>query len=191
MGPAKFQATCEKYGIECSEALAERSVHGYRSTFGNVQRFWYDLELGCKKAINGYPTQVGKVVCYVEGDFLRIKLPVGRTLAYHKPRVQDDKITFLAADPVTKRYVPETIWGGTLVENVTQAVARDLMAESMFHIASSGFRILFTVHDELVVEAPRGKKTEADVLQIVRTVPSWAIGCPINAECEKTTRYKK
>lgn len=191
MGPTKFQATCEKYGIECTEVLAERSVMGYRNTFSKVKTFWYDLELGCKKAIDNRPTQVGKVLCYVEGEFLRIKLPSGRTLAYHKPRVECDKISFLAADPVTKRYVPETIWGGTLVENVTQAVARDLMADAMLQAATQGFCVLFTVHDELVLEAPRATKTEEDVLRIVRTVPSWAMGCPVNAECEKVMRYKK
>lgn len=191
MGPTKFQATCEKYGIPCTEQLAERSVFGYRNTFARVKTFWYDLELGCKRAIQGYPNQVGKVVCYVDGDFLRIKLPSGRTLAYHHPRVEGDKISFMAADPVTKRYVPETIWGGTLVENVTQAVARDIMADSMLQAATQGFRILFTVHDELVLEAPSGTKSEVEVLKIVRTVPSWATGCPINAECEKTERYKK
>jgi DNA polymerase len=191
MGASKFQATCEKYGIAVDEGLAERSVFGYRNTFNKVKNFWYDLELGCRRAIQGYPNQVGKVLCYVDGEFLRIKLPAGRTLAYHRPRIDGDRISFLSADPVTKRYVPETIWGGTLVENVTQAVARDIMADAMLRAASLGFRILFTVHDELVLEAVSGTKTEEDVLNIVRTVSSWAEGCPVNAECEKVSRYKK
>ena len=65
------------------------------------------------------------------------------------------------------------------------------MVEAMLTLASSGFKILFTVHDELVVEAPKGTKTCEDVLKVVRTVPSWATGCPINAECEQVERYKK
>jgi DNA polymerase len=206
MGPPKFQVTCDKYGIDLGpkntayeswgetimlSQLALDSVFGYRDMFKKVVKFWYDLELGCKRAIQGSPQQIGKVVCYVDKDFLRIRLPAGRTLAYHRAKVEGDKISFLAADPVTKRYVPEQTFGGKICENVVQAVARDLMADAMLQAASLGFRVLFTVHDELVLEALRGTKTEEDVLKIVRTVPSWAAGCPVNAECEKVLRYKK
>jgi DNA polymerase bacteriophage-type len=206
MGPVKFYETCQKYSVYIGEPtkrierqgeeymvppLAVSCIEGYRTMFSKVPRFWSDLEEGVKKAIWGHPNQVGKVVCYVEGEFLRIRLPSGRTLAYHRPRVDRDRITFMSEDEKTHRYIPQSTWGGTLVENVTQAVARDLMVESMFHFASTGFRILFTVHDELVLEAPVGTKTEEDVLKIVRTVPSWAQGCPMNAECEKAERYKK
>lgn len=206
MGAVKFFETCTKYSVDLGPAtlrverqgeeymippLAQACIDGYRNTFKKVVQFWYDLEEGMKKAINGYPNQVGKVVCYVEEEFLRIKLPSGRTLAYHRPKISGNRINFLSADPLTKRYVPEAIWGGTAVENVTQAVARDLMADSMLQAASLGFRILFTVHDELVLEAVNGSKSEEDVLKIVRTAPTWAKGCPVNAECEKVERYKK
>lgn len=206
MGIPKFQETCDKYSVDLGprtvtlsrqgedvrvSPLAQDAVNGYRSMFSKVVDFWYALEEGAKRAVLGHPTQVGKVVCYVEGEFLYIKLPSGRNLAYHRPKITGDRVTFMAENSVTKRYSVETTWGGTLVENVTQAVARDLMVESMLHLASTGFRILFTVHDELVVEAPRGTKSEKDVLQIVRTVPTWAKGCPVNAECEKAERYKK
>lgn len=206
MGIPKFQETCDKYSVDLGprtiqasrqgedvmvSPIARDAVDGYRSMFSKVVDFWYELEAGAKRAVMGYPTQVGKVVCFVQGEFLYIKLPSGRCLAYHRPKITGDRLTFMAENSVTKRYTVETTWGGTLVENVTQAVARDLMVESMLHFASTGFRVLFTVHDELVLEAVKGSKREEDVLRIVRQVPTWAQGCPVNAECEKTERYKK
>jgi len=193
MGPAKFQATCATYNIEVDLNLATRAVGAYRNTFKKVPKFWYAMEAGAIQAVNTKkPVQVGRVLWYLDGEFLRMKLPMGRTLAYHRPKVSaENRLSFMAANLVTKRYVPEDTWGGTLVENAVQATARDIMAESMLQMASSGFNILFTVHDELVVEAPIGVKTEKDVLKIVCKPPAWADGCPINAECEKVSRYKK
>lgn len=81
--------------------------------------------------------------------------------------------------------------GPVIVHNCTQAVARDIMVESMFRLIKHKIRILFTVHDELVAEAPIGKYQSTDIVDIVREVPAWAVGCPINAECTKTMRYQK
>lgn len=192
MGPVKFKATCETYGIIIDDSLAQRAVNGYRQTFPKVKAFWYDMETAAKRCVlTGKTQQVGHILWFMDGEFLRMKLPRGRNLAYHRPRVMEDQLSFMGTNPVTKRYVPETTWGGTLVENATQAVARDIMVEAMMQMVVSGSNILFTVHDELVTEAPKDQVSVEDILKIVRTVPSWAAGCPINAECEKVTRYKK
>jgi len=193
MGVAKFMATCATYEIDINENLATRAVQAYRTTFKKVPAFWTAMEEGAKRAVSlGKPQQVGRILWYMDGEFLRMKLPLGRTLVYHRPRVDAlGRLSFMATNLVTKRYAPEDTWGGTLVENAVQGVARDIMAEAMLKMASSGYNILFTVHDELVVEAPIGTRTPEDVLKIVCTPPAWADGCPINAECEKVDRYKK
>lgn len=193
MGAVKFKATCATYNIEIDDALALRAVNAYRNTFKQVPKFWYEMEAAAVRAVNeNKPIQVNHILWYLDGEFLRMKLPGGRTLAYHRPKVDaEGKLSCMAVNSVTKKYLPEKFWGGTLVENATQAVARDIMKDAMLQMASNGFRILFTVHDELVVEAPKGTKTEADILKAVRIVPAWATGCPINAECEKVERYKK
>ena len=193
MGPKRFQETCEKYRVECDSRLAERAIQTYRKVFSKVPRLWYAMEDAAKKTVlSGKPHKCGYVMWYIDGEFLKVRLPSGRSLAYHHPKVTaDGRLTFLAVNSTTKQYVTEDTWGGTLAENVTQAVARDIMVVSMFNFIKKGFKILFTVHDELVLEVPTGTKTEQDVLDIVRQVPEWAKGCPINAECEKTERYKK
>jgi len=193
MGINKFIQTCQTYHIEVDDRLAERAVYTYRKMFKKVVNFWYAMErCAIKCVLTKQPQRVGKITWYMEGEFLKLWLPAGRALAYHHPRVDaDNKLSFMAVNGTTNRYVPEDTWGGKLVENATQAVARDIMADSMLHMASAGFQILFTVHDELVVEALMGSRTEEDILKIQRVVPKWATGCPINAECEKIRRYKK
>lgn len=193
MGAPKFQTTCAAYNIDIDTNLATRAVNAYRTTFKRVPKFWYTMEEGAIKAVTTKkPIQVGLILWYLDGDFLRMQLPSGRTIVYHRPKVSvEGRLSFMSTNLVTKRYVPEDIWGGTLVENAVQATARDIMVDSMLSMASNGFRILFTVHDEIVVEAPTGTKTEASVLEMVRMVPVWAKGCPINAESEKIERYKK
>jgi len=140
--------------------------------------------------LSGKIHQCGKIHWYMDGEFLRMKLPSGRTIVYHRPKVTaEGKLTFMAVNSVTNKYVVEETWGGKLVENATQAVARDLMVESMFGLFSHKYHVLFTVHDELVAEHKMGSIDE--ILSIVRKAPVWAAGCPINADCKTARRYRK
>ena len=207
MGVLKFQETCEKYEVDLGpktvalldrenkkrmvSPLAVTSVDKYRSTFKRVQSFWYEMEDAAKKAVlSGRPHPCGKVTWFMDGEFLRMRLPSGRTIVYHRPKITpENKFTYLAVNSITNKYEVEEAWGGKLVENATQAVARDIMVEAMFRLLRQKYRILFTVHDELVLESQTGSVEE--VSKIVREVPPWAAGCPINAECEETMRYKK
>jgi len=207
MGPAKFQETCEKYEVDLGPKTAEvskfggetvkvsplaiKSVDMYRTTFPRVPRFWYEMEAAAKRAISSpAPQQCGKIVWYMDKEFLRMRLPSGRTIVYHRPKIDiEGKISFLAVNSITNKYEIEHTWGGKLVENATQAVARDIMVATMFSLIRAGYHILFTVHDELVVEHTGGSVEE--ILNLVTSVPSWAEGCPINAESEQVERYKK
>jgi len=186
MGVAKFTDTCAKYGVAVTPALAERAVTMYRKTFAKVPAFWYMMEDAAKKCVlSGKPSKFWTM----DGEFLRMVLPSGRTLAYHRPQVNaENKLTFMAQNPVTHKWEREETWGGKLVENATQAVARDIMVEAMFRLIKT-YRILFTIHDELVLESKTGSVEE--ILKIVRVIPAWAAGCPINAECKETRRYEK
>lgn len=193
MGAAKFQATCANYGLQIDENLALRAVNTYRTVFSGVKKFWYAMENGAKNAVNTKkPQQIGQVLWYMDGAFLRLKLPSGRTLAYQYPKVDaTGKLSVMTMNNTTKQYLPDYTWGGKLVENATQAVARDQMVYAMRQLKSFGYRILFTVHDEIVFEAPTGTKTVEDALTIIKQPAPWAKDCPINAECEKMGRYRK
>ncbi len=191
MGVAKFIDTCAKYNVEATDELAEKAVHTYRQTFSGVPRFWYALEAAAKKSVSQRAVvPCGKVIFRTDKTFMTIELPSGRKLYYYLPKVtKEGKLTFMSVNNTTNVFGLEETWGGKLAENVTQAVARDIMVNGMFNLRDNGYRILFTVHDELVVEGC--SKNEQDVIDLVCRTPEWAKGCPIAAECDKIKRYRK
>ena len=84
-------------------------------------------------------------------------------------------------------------YGGKLTENIVQAIARDLMAEAMLRIkkADIGLDLLFTVHDEIVMEGPEGAITLKQYEALMAERPDWALDCPIEAEGWIGTYYRK
>ena len=137
-------------------------------------------------------------------DFLSCKLPSGRIIRYYMPSIQpretswgavQDTLCFYGVDTYTRKWSEQTTYGGKLVENVTQAVARDFMAEGMKRIDLLGYDIVLTVHDELLAEAPEDKGNPEELLEnfekAMATRPEWGIDCPIAAEGWTGKRYKK
>jgi len=191
MGSRKFQETCAKYEIEVDAVLSERAVNAYRTTFPAVPQFWYSTENAARQTVSsGKSHQNGRIGFSREGNFLVMMLPSGRKLYYHYPKISvTGKLTYMAVNSVTNKYEIEETWGGKLVENATQAVARDLMVAAMFNLFGAKYHVLFTVHDELVAEKETG--TEKEVTDLVCHTPAWANGCPVNAETKKVRRYQK
>jgi DNA polymerase bacteriophage-type len=200
MGAKKFLATCAKYGIEVEETLAEQVVKVYRDANKRIQSFWYDLEAACVEAVDeGRCTRVGRLTCRIEDRWLTIELPSGRKLRYFDPKCEDGetpwgkkvrKLTFMGLD-VNKRWVRQETYGGKLVENVTQATARDLLAEGIVRLEGYGYPVVMHVHDEVVCEVEWWRGSITAMEAILCELPEWAAGLPIQAEGFETTRYKK
>lgn len=195
MGPDKFQDTCSKYGINIDTELANRAVQAYRTTFKNVPEMWRKQENAMKMAIStGQPVACGRVtwtMCARGRDFLYCALPSGRRLAYHKPRLSNGKITYFATGSQTKKYIRKETYGGKIIENIIQATARDILAGAMLMAEKHGYKIVLTVHDELVSEVPENFGSVEEFDKIITTVPKWAEGCPIKANGWRGKRYKK
>jgi len=195
MGHAKFQSTCQGYGIEIDETLAQRAVNAYRDTFKKVPAMWYAQERAMKAAIQTKkPIKCGMVswdMCARERDFLYCTLPSGRRLAFHKPCVEGGSVKYFTTDSVTKKYIKKETYGGKIIENIIQAIARDLLAQAMLEAEKAGYKIVLTVHDELVAEVPEGWGSVEEFNKIITAVPKWAKGCPIDAEGWRGKRYKK
>lgn len=200
MGAPKFKDTCKTQGgLEIPIELADRAIQAYRTKYFKVKAFWYGLENACKDAIinKGKLHKVGKLQILYRGDFLKIMLPSGRCLAYYKPHLRPretpfgmkDTIAFWSVDSVTKKWGVEFTYGGKLVENVTQAVARDIMVNSMINLETTGFPVIFTVHDEIICEVEPGRLPE--FLNTMQKLPSWAEGLPIKVEGWEKDRYQK
>ena len=197
MGSNKFQATCKSYHIDVSQELAGKAVGSYRSAYPKVVSMWYAQERAAIQAVSkGNEVVCGGVLWAVRGDFLWCRLPSGRNLAYHKPeiKVQEDaqpRLTYMTTDSMTKKYIRKDTYGGKLIENITQAIARDILAAALLNAEVAGYKAVMHVHDEIVVEVPEGFGSEREFEQIICAVPAWARGCPINAEAWRGKRYRK
>lgn len=201
MGHVKFRSTCDQWGIPVDEPLAQRVVSAYRETYRAVVEFWYATEAAAKRALSHKETiVVGRTRWSSDNKNLYCTLPSGRVLTYNQAALGPvntswgdvkEGITFWAIDGLTKRWTKTSTYGGKLVENITQAVARDILANAMLEAEAAGYPVAFSVHDEIVSEPKEGFGTVEEFERIISTIPPWAEGCPITAEGYRGKRYKK
>lgn len=134
----------------------------------------------------------GYTVCEYrrDKDALRCRLPSGRVLTYWGAELRDNSITFLGQNQTTHKWERMETWGGRLVENIVQAFARDCLAVAMLRLEEAGWRIVFHVHDEVVLEAPKGFRWQ-DAAEIMGRPIDWAPGLLLRAEGYETDFYMK
>lgn len=203
MGPPKFRITCKKMGgYDLPLGLEDTAVASWRGSHKNVVKGWAEIEKAAKNAI----TRKGQVfstckldfVCRdIEGlPFLLMKLPSGRKLAYPRPKVRPSKrfenrteIAFFGHILGTK-WGDVTTWGGTLLENATQAVAADVMAHGAHNAEHEGYEIATLIHDQALAYHKGGQTVERFV-ELLTDLPEWARGLPIAAEGNLVPFYKK
>ena len=122
-------------------------------------------------------------------------LPSGRRLAYLKPKQQPNRfgrmsLTYEGVGQNHKWSRQET-YSGRLVENATQAIARDILAEAMDRISAEGLNIVAHVHDEVIIEAPKDQYTVEEVCKLMSVNPAWCKGLPLAAAGYKGDYYFK
>jgi DNA polymerase len=157
---------------------------------------WRDLDAGLKEIAWGRSSEFFGCKChwFRSGRDLKCKLPSGRHLTYRNFTIED-RVPGWGGDPKptmvyeTKRGVNMSTYGGKLTENVTQAVARDILTESMVKLEAEGFKIVLHVHDEIIVE---GQPEQFNRMkQIMCEVPEWADGLPVDVDGFVTQRFRK
>lgn len=201
MGPDKFVITCEAQGgVIISKDFASRVITAYRERHAAVTRFWRDVEDAAKNAVRfpGQVFKVGYLSFKVAQKFLWIKLPSGRKLAYREPVLKTgmtkfgvrEELRFMAVGKNNK-WLSEATYGGKLVENITQAVARDIMVNSMFNLDIAKYRPIMTVHDEIVSERVKGMGDLKEFERIMAELPAWAPGLPLAVGAWQGERYRK
>jgi hypothetical protein len=114
------------------------------------------------------------------------ELPSGRTLKYFDVSSSHG----WSARPGNPMGIPSRAYGGLLVENCVQATARCCFLHGILNLEAAGYRVLFHVHDEVIVEASHDANT-GDVVRLLTTMPDWARSLPVSAEAEVSTHYKK
>lgn len=202
MGWRKFQETAADAGVTLSDEFAQKIVEVYREKFWRVKSMWWDMEATAIEAVeSGERVQCGKVTWYTANGFLFCELPSGRCLAYAEPEIHEKAtpwgemrpvLTFMAIDGYTRKWKRQTTYGGMLVENMVQAISRDLMAEAMWRCEwSEHYKPVLSVHDELIAEAEIGKGNVKEFEKLMAECPDWAAGCPVEAEGWSGFRYRK
>ncbi len=201
MGFKKFHVTCAGYGLDISEEVAQKAVDTYRGVYSRIVDFWNAIERTAIEATcSGRVVRCGRCEWSVYDNFLLLKLPNGRNLAYHNPEIQDvitpwgstkKGLTFNGVTSQTNTWERQNTFGGKLTENIVQAIARDILAEAVLRLDAQGYHIIFTVHDEIVCEEVKGTKILDHYLKTITKIPEWAKGCPIEAAGWVGERYRK
>jgi len=184
------------------EITAVKVVDAYRTKFWRVVQMWKDQEAAAISAVlTGRRVKAGRITWFTEDGFLYCELPSGRRLAYPEPEIHENytswgelrpQLTFMGLDTYTRQWRRLTTYGGMLTENIVQAVSRDLLAEAMLRCEKSETYVpVLTVHDEILAEASIGQGTVKEFEKLVAEVPTWAEGCPVEAEGFCATRYRK
>ena len=171
-------------------------ISDWRNANPNIVKFWWDVEKAAVDTVKDHQERtVGKIGIQFYANTLWLVLPSGRKLAYIKPRLEPNRfgrlsITYEGLNAANKWSRVET-YSGKLVENVTQATARDLLAEAMWRMEKNGLGIVGHVHDEVILEVPKDSITVEEVVRMMSINPSWANGLPLNAAGYKGDYYFK
>lgn len=174
-------------------------ISNWRKASPRICKFWYNAEGAAKTAMEERRTvklKHGITFSYIN-QILFIGLPSGRKLAYYDARIEENAkgkaaITYAGVNQDTKVWGRNETWGGKLVENIVQAVARDCLAETIKRVTAAGYRIVMHVHDEIIVDVPKGNEEALKQITDIMAEPiSWAPGLPLRGDGYETDFYKK
>jgi DNA polymerase bacteriophage-type len=169
----------------------------WRQANRKITAYWETVEDAAINAMTDGSTSISHDIRFIkEKGILFIELPSKRRLSYLRPQLRPNKfggqsLFYEGMDQTTKQWGLQQTYGGKLVENIVQAVARDVLADAMLRLHRIGYKIVMHVHDEIVSEMPEGKGSTQEVDRIMGTPIPWAKGLPLKAESYETLYYKK
>lgn len=171
-------------------------IDSWREANPKIVQYWWDVEKAAMQAFKtGGRQDIGRISFAFSSGTLWMVLPSGRKLAYLVPKQQPNRfgrmsLTYEGVGQNHKWARQET-YSGRLVENATQAIARDILAEAMARIGDEGLNIVAHVHDEVIIEAPKGKYTVEKICRLMAANPDWCDGLPLAAAGYKGDYYFK
>lgn len=166
----------------------------WRAANKRIVAFWYAVEAAAVEAVRtGQAQTVGRLRFALEGDaltgqlFLTVLLPSGRELFYARPHLVSDeygreRLHYWGTNQTSRKCCLLETYGGKLVENITQAVARDCLALAIERLEAAGWPVVFHVHDEVIIDCPKEKADLQEVCRIMGEPIPWAPGLPLKAE---------
>jgi DNA polymerase bacteriophage-type len=199
-GVGAFASMGRIYNVILTESDSRKMVDGWRRANPWSVNYWTGLERAYTGAMRhpGKEISAGRVTYLYDKQHLWYALPSGRVLCYPFARFDEEgNITYAkaawkpAAD--AKEWPRARLWRGLACENITQAIANDLLRHALRRLADEGFDVVLHVHDEIVLEtdASTAEDAAAALVKIMCTPPLWAAGLPLNAEVAIMQRYGK
>ena len=186
-----FAAMGRVYKVNLPEPIARRMVDGWRRANTWAVPFWSELEEQYTRAMRnkGREFTAGRITYLFDGQHLWYALPSGRVLCYPFAKLEQDGISYAksAWKPAqdAKEWPRARLWKGLACENVTQAVANDLLRHALRQLDG----VVLHIHDEIVIETATPNPEE--LRRVMCTPPAWANGLPLAADVKVMERYGK
>lgn len=190
VGAKKYYEISRKMGAMISEGESNIAVNTYRLVHKEIPKIWGELERAFKWVLSKkVSVTVGIIKIRGVKNSIEVTLPSGRSLWYHGCYdLGRDGLSYMAYR--TKTDVK--LWGGMILENITQAVARDIMCDRMYQLEGNGLPVFLHCHDEIVSGVPEGQEDKKAVYDtIMNTAPDWFPGFPLKTESVISRRYFK
>lgn len=195
----------ENMGVHLTREESHASVEAFRELCPEIVDSWYEIERCVKTTIRTHKTTKWRSLTFgLTKPFLWIKLPSGRKLYYYKPRIVTNTHKNRKGESYTRQEImydgkkdqggwgPQTTHGGKLVENIVQAIARDVLVNGMFLAEDIGFEIAFHVHDEIITEVEDDDLLGVDdLIACMSAKIDWAPGLPLGAAGWEGYFYRK
>ena len=187
----------DKLGLSDEELL--KIVDSWRRASPHIKQLWYDVDAAALEAVRERRavTLHHGVAFSTRKGILFLRLPSGRRLAYVRPMTEIEPafnregITYEGAEQTSGKWTRLRTYGGKLVENIVQAIARDCLAAAMTRLEAEGYQIVMHIHDEVVIECPADACDLTDVCRIMGEPIGWAKGLILTADGYITDYYKK
>ena len=192
-GLGAFGAMSRAYGLNLAESDARRTVDAWRRANQWAVNYWQKLEEAYTRAMRnkGKEFSAGRVTYLFDGNHLWYALPSSRVLCYPYAKLDSDGVTYAkaawkpAAD--AKEWPRARLWKGLACENITQAVANDILRHSLRQLDD----VVLHVHDEIVIETSNPDAISEQLKRVMCSPPSWAEGLPLDVEVSVMSRYGK
>lgn len=216
MGWKKFiDAAWQVYQVRVDTEQSKAAVKAYRASHPKVKQLWYDANDAVLSAVfepgsAHYFGEAGRQVKAITlGGYLYLVLPSKRILSYPAPAVVIRRIEWedettgetrtamkhavevSGVDSTTRQWSRYALYGGIIIENVVQAIARDLLAEAQLRLDRRGYEMVLTVHDESIALVRKTFGSLEEFVAIMSEVPAWADGLPVLVEAWRGERYRK
>lgn len=177
-------------------------VQRWRQANPRIKGLWYAIENAALAVMEtAQPQGINGLIFALEGDlvygqsFLTVRLPSGRKLFYPKPFLKENRfekmaVHYYTVGQQTRKWEVTSTYGGKMVENIVQAIARDCLAVTLERIAAKGLQVVFHVHDEVIIDAPM-ETTVEEICGLMAEPILWAPGLVLKGAGFESMYYMK